>query len=243
MHPRGALRPVHRRGGRVFRALLALLAAVLLGGCAIAVDSGGGSSSGGGGSGTDSPIDSVNRTDLDEDERGAVSATDAYWRETFPDDFRQSYRPPRVLGGYVGEDGPSCGGQPSVPFNAFYCPSQDFLAWDENLMAAGYERIGDAWVYLIIAHEWGHAIQARLRADQVSVAAELQADCLAGATLQGSVDDGDLILEPGDTQEIADTLVAVADDYPWSDSSSHGDAQERTNAFSTGAQGGLRACV
>src|SRR6188508_3140971 len=73
MHPRGALRPVHPgRGGRVFRALLALLAAVLLGGCAIAVDSGGGSS-GGGGSGTDSPIDSVNRTDLDEDERGAVS--------------------------------------------------------------------------------------------------------------------------------------------------------------------------
>lgn len=247
MHPRGALRPVHPgRGGRGFRALLALLAAVLLGGCAIAVDSGSGGGSGGsssGGSGTDSPIDSVNRADLDEDERGAVSATNAYWRETLPDDFRQSYRPPRVLGGYVGEDGPSCGGQPSVPFNAFYCPSQDFLAWDENLMAAGYERIGDAWVYLIIAHEWGHAIQARLRADQVSVAAELQADCFAGATLFGAAERGLLQFERGDTQELQETLAAVADDYPWTNESDHGDARQRINAFNQGAQGGVRACL
>ena len=102
-----------------------------------------------------------------------------------------------MRGGYLGEDGPSCGGQPSVPFNAFYCPSQDFLAWDENLMAAGYQQIGDAWVYLIIAHEWGHAIQARLQADQVSVAAELQADCFAGATLFGAADRGLLQFERG----------------------------------------------
>jgi len=177
------------------------------------------------------------------DERGAVRATNAYWRETLPDDFRQSYRPPRVLGGYVGEDGPSCGGQPSVPFNAFYCPSQDFLAWDENLMAAGYERIGDAWVYLIIAHEWGHAIQARLRADQVSVAAELQADCFAGATLFGAAERGLLQFERGDTQELQETLAAVADDYPWTNESDHGDARQRISAFNQGAQGGVRACL
>jgi predicted metalloprotease len=86
-------------------------------------------------------------------------------------------------------------------------------------------------------------VQARLRSAQVSVAAELQADCLAGATLQGAVDDGDLLLEPGDTDELATALAAVADEYPWADPSSHGDARERTEAFSTGASGGLRACV
>jgi predicted metalloprotease len=177
------------------------------------------------------------------DESAAVNVVDSFWTRHFAELSRDRYTSPHVVGGYVGQDGPTCAGEPSVPGNAFYCPEGDFLAWDEQLMDAGYRQIGDAWVYLVIAHEWGHAIQARLRRDQVSVAAELQADCLAGATLQGSVDDGDLILEPGDTQEIADTLVAVADDYPWSDSSSHGDAQERTNAFSTGAQGGLRACV
>jgi hypothetical protein len=148
-----------------------------------------------------------------------------------------------VAGGYRDDNGPSCGGQPSVPFNAFYCPSQDFLAWDENLMAAGYRQIGDAWVYLIIAHEWGHAIQARLQRDQVSVAAELQADCLAGATLFGAADRGLVQLEPGDTEELSQTLAAVADDFPWTDESDHGDARERTSNFSLGARDGVEACL
>jgi len=238
MHPRSVLRPGRTvRGGPAVRALLALVGAVLLlGGCAIAVDSGGG----GGGN---SPIDSVNRDNLDTDEQGAVDATNAFWRETLPEEFRQSYRSPQVLGAYLGEDGPSCSGEPSAPFNAFYCPSQDFLAWDENLMATGYQRIGDAWVYLIIAHEWGHAIQARLRADQVSVAAELQADCFAGATLFGAADRGLLQFERGDTQELQETLTAVADDYPWTKQSDHGDARQRIRAFNQGAKGGVRACL
>jgi uncharacterized protein len=241
MHPRSASRPVHR-GGPVFRVLFALVGAVLLAsGCAISIDSGG--DGGGNGSSADHPIDSVNRDDLDTDERGAVDATNRWWQAAFPDDFRQSYIPPQVLGGYAGTNGPSCGGQPSVAFNAFYCPSQDFLAWDENLMAAGYQRIGDAWVYLIIAHEWGHAIQARLRADQVSVAAELQADCFAGATLYGAADRGLLQFERGDIQELQETLAAVADDYPWTKESDHGDAQQRIGAFNQGARDGVRACL
>ena len=110
-------------------------------------------------------------------------------------------------------------------------------------MAAGYEQIGDAWVYLIIAHEWGHAIQARLERDRVSVQAELQADCLAGASLFGAARAGLVTLEPGDTEELAQTLAAVADDYPWTDESDHGNARERTSAFSAGANGGVKACV
>jgi predicted metalloprotease len=222
--------------------LAVLAAALLLSGCAISVDSGG-SGSGSGGSGDSNPIDQVNRDELSGDEQGAVRATDAFWREAFPDNYRASYRPPQVRGGYVGEDGPSCSGQPSVAFNAFYCPSQDFLAWDENLMAAGYRQIGDAWVYLIIAHEWGHAIQARLRADQVSVAAELQADCFAGATLYGAADRGLLEFERGDIEELQQTLAAVADDYPWTNESDHGDARQRINAFNQGAEGGPAACI
>jgi predicted metalloprotease len=177
------------------------------------------------------------------DERDAVGAVDGFWQRHFQEQTGRRYESPQVAGGYTGTSGPSCGGQPSVPGNAFYCPSGDFLAWDEDLMDAGFEQIGDAWVYLIIAHEWGHAIQARLRQNQVSVAAELQADCLAGAALQGSVEDGTLTLEKGDAQEISRTLVVVADRFPWSDESSHGNAQQRTAAFSAGAAGGVRACI
>jgi predicted metalloprotease len=217
---------------RVRGPVVALLTAlVLVGGCSIDV-----------GTEPASPADPgvESRT---QDEGYAVDAVNGFWQRHFAELGRDRYTPPRVAGGYVGQDGPTCGGEPSVPGNAFYCPDGDFLAWDEQLMDAGYQQIGDAWVYLVIAHEWGHAIQARLRRDQVSVAAELQADCLAGATLQGSVDDRKLILEPGDTEEISATLASVADDFPWSNTASHGDAQQRTNAFATGAQGGLRACV
>jgi predicted metalloprotease len=185
----------------------------------------------------------VDRAAMAEDEGIAVQAVNGFWRRTFPEASGRPYLPPRVAGSYVGTDGPPCGGEPSVPFNAVYCPPGDFLAWDTNLMASGYSQIGDSWVYLIIAHEWGHAIQARLNADRVSVAAELQADCLAGAALQGAAQQGSITIEPGDSEELAQTLAAVADDYPWTNESDHGNAEERTSAFNTGVSGGVAACT
>jgi uncharacterized protein len=177
-----------------------------------------------------------------DDERTAVTVSDRFWQRWFADQGRRYVRP-RVAGGYVGTNGPSCGGQPSVPGNAYYCPSGNFLAWDENLMQAGYDQIGDAWVYLVIAHEWAHAIQAQLPDRLVAQAVELQADCLAGATLQGAADQGLVQIQEGDAQEIARTLRAVADDFPWTDVSSHGNAQQRTSAFQAGVADGVDGCL
>ncbi len=217
------------------RIVAGMVVAVFLGACVIG--SGDGSPEQG------APIDTVDAEAMRVDEKSAIDATDAFWRNRFPQLFGREYTPPRVEGRYIGEDGPPCAGQPSVPFNAVYCPAGDFLAWDENLMAAGYQQIGDAWVYLIIAHEWGHAIQARLDRSLVSVAAELQADCLAGATLQGAAQDGILRIEPGDAEEIQKTLGAVADDYPWTNETDHGNAQQRITFFNRGVSGGVPACI
>jgi predicted metalloprotease len=98
-------------------------------------------------------------------------------------------------------------------------------------------------VYLVIAHEWGHAIQAQLPERFVSQAVELQADCLAGAALQGAAQEGLVRIEPGDDDEIAQTLAAVADDYPWTDESSHGNARQRTAAFQQGVSDGVEGCL
>jgi predicted metalloprotease len=220
---------------KVVRIAAAVLVAVLATSCVI--------STGDGSPGQGAPIDTVDAEAMGVDEKSAVEATDAFWRSRFPQLFGREYQPPRVEGRYVGENGPACADQPSVPFNAVYCPAGDFVAWDENLMAAGYSQIGDAWVYLIIAHEWGHAIQARLDRSLVSVAAELQADCLAGATLQGAAQDGILRIEPGDAEEIQQTLSAVADDYPWTDETDHGNAQQRITFFNKGVSGGVPACI
>jgi uncharacterized protein len=176
------------------------------------------------------------------DERSAVSITDRFWSGWFADQGLR-YVAPTVEGGYTGTDGPSCAGEPSVPGNAYYCPAGNFLTWDDDLMRAGYTQIGDAWVYLVIAHEWGHAIQAQLPDRFVSRAVELQADCLAGAALQGAADQGLVRIEPGDDEEIAQTLQAVADDYPWTDESSHGNARQRTSAFQGGVRDGVEGCL
>ena len=84
--------------------------------------------------------------------------------------------------------------------------SEDYVAWDSGLLVDGADQIGDTWVYLVIAHEWGHAIQARLDTGLVAVADELQADCLGAAALFGAVADGTLEFEEGDEQEMICSL-------------------------------------
>ena len=245
--------------------IVVMLLALLLGGCTLDVVpsserppsgeeptsvSAGTSAETAGSAATDEQVDTTvdaqpganDRDSRAEDERTAVRITNAFWSSWFKQHGRR-YVPPKVAGGYTGRKGPRCGGEPSVPGNAYYCPSGNFLAWDENLMRAGYDQIGDAWVYLVIAHEWGHAIQAQLPRRYVDQAVELQADCLAGATLQGAAEQGLVQIQPGDAEEIQQTLVAVADDYEWTDQSSHGDAQQRIGAFRTGVSRGVDGCI
>jgi predicted metalloprotease len=181
--------------------------------------------------------------EFDGDVRAAVAVSSRFWREEFPASFGRRYSDPEVAGPYVGRGGPTCAGLASVPFNAFYCPPQDFIAWDERLLAAGFSRVGDSWVYLIIAHEWAHAVQARLGRALVTVDAELQADCLAGAALAGAARAGYLTFEPGDVEELDATLAAVADDFPWTSEGDHGSAEQRIGAFRRGADGGVGSCL
>ncbi|CAM5366934.1 hypothetical protein SALBM135S_08514 [Streptomyces alboniger] len=170
----------------------------------------------------------------------AVAVVDSFWRAHWNDHFTGAYTSPTVAGTYIPgtAEAPSCGGEPAVADNAFYCTPDDFIAWDAALMSSGYEK-GDAWIYLVIAHEWAHAVQNRV--DGLAVeAAELQADCLAGATLYGS---DDLEFEDGDSDELGEALTELADDTPWTDSQDHGDADQRINAFNTGGNDGVAACL
>ncbi|MFF3443931.1 hypothetical protein [Streptosporangium sp. NPDC002721] len=169
----------------------------------------------------------------------------SYWKSHWSEFFPGRYFPPRILGGYdFGRPGaPTCQGWRIPDDDAVYCPfPADFITWDVDLMRAGY-RQGDAWVYLIIAHEWGHAVQARMPGRHVAVAAELQADCLAGAALQGAVEDGLLDVEEGDADEIRAGLHAVGGTVPWTRPGDHGSKQERMSAFHRGANRGVPGCL
>jgi uncharacterized protein len=188
----------------------------------------------------------VDPAELAQDIAIAEQVVNEFWTRHWNDTFPGVYTPPTVVGLYDGNDLdpnlPTCAGEPLPPDNAVYCPPGDFVAWDVNLLARGLE-IGDAWVYLIIAHEWGHAVQARIDASLNSTASELQADCLAGAALYGAVADGLLVLEEGDVREITNSLTAVADETPFTNSEDHGDPFERIGAFDLGRTGGVRGCL
>ena len=178
------------------------------------------------------------------DIESAERVVNEFWTQHWNETFTGEYSPPTVLGVYDGRDpdAPTCGGERLPPNNAVYCPDGDYVAWDVQLMNRSQE-VGDAWVFLVIAHEWGHAIQQRIALSLNDVQSELQADCLAGATLFGAVEDGSLQLEEGDVKEIANSLTLVADETGWTNSSDHGDPFERIGAFDTGRSGGVRACL
>ena len=183
-----------------------------------------------------------------DDVRAAVEATNQFWETHWGDVFGGPYVPPEIKGGYVGAANPPCGGQQhDMSDNAYYCPPDDYIAWDWNLLYGSYadEVIGDSFVYVVMAHEWGHAIQGRAELiDSLLVPQtfELQADCLAGATLTGLVNDGVLEMEPGDRGEIFASFVSVADEYEWGEVGDHGSADQRIEAYQQGENGGLESC-
>ncbi|GAA1516350.1 hypothetical protein GCM10009677_57080 [Sphaerisporangium rubeum] len=182
--------------------------------------------------------------DMNQDIKTAVYAVNRYWAAHWRQYFPGYYRPPYVLGAYGGglRAAPVCGNSRVAYDNAVYCPYGDYIAWDITLMAGGY-RAGDAWVYLIIAHEWAHAVQNRIPSRFVPAAKELQADCLAGAVLSGAARDRTLVFEDGDVGELRAALRALADDTPWTDTGDHGNARQRVNAFTYGTRHGVRGCL
>ncbi|KAA1417784.1 hypothetical protein F0U44_15975 [Nocardioides humilatus] len=191
------------------------------------------------------PTGQIDEVELAEDIQSAQDVTNAWWKAHWKDYFTGRYTPPNVYGLYDGYDeanSPVCFGDALPPGNAFYCPDGDYVAWDKTLLELGYE-IGDSWPYLIIAHEWGHAIQADLDVSLQSEQYELQADCLAAAALYGASADKILKFEPGDEKEIVDGLNYIADEVPWGMTGDHGDSFQRIESFGTGRTGGVPACL
>ena len=181
---------------------------------------------------------------MQEDIDAAVQGVDQFWTNHWPEFFTLDYTSPQVLGLYDGTsaDVPTCDGEPLEAGNALYCLPEDYLAWDVGLMREGYST-GDAYVYFVVAHEWGHAIQNRLRVELQEISTELQADCLAGAELQGAADDETIAFEQGDVDELVNAINSVSDHLPWTNAGDHGDANQRSNAFVRGVDGGVNACL
>ncbi len=203
--------------------------------------------------GTDPGVDAI-RTDTNtafdyEEYTGilqqVIASLEEYWAQAMPAELGAEYSDPERYSYYRGEEGgPRCGGEAAPPKNAFYCPAGDFIAWDETgLMIPYYVQAGDFAAAFVLAHEFGHAMQARLpQKERPGILNELQADCFAGAWARYVQDQG--LLEAGDLDE-ATLAVFSARDLPgtdFTDPRAHGSGFERTRAFTDGYEGGPGPC-
>jgi hypothetical protein len=195
----------------------------------------------------------------------ALALTDQYWTNHFSEHVNGQYMPPALynssphlgVGLYdavanergeitTAGDLVVCGPTYLLDNNAHYCgpPFTDdahYVAFDIDMTLRSFEQ-GDTFLYFLVAHEWAHAIQAQVAEVSRDQMYELQADCIAGGTLQGMLDDGTLLFEAGDNDEVARTLTSLGDSLPWTKPGDHGTAEQRIAAYNQGVTSGVNSC-
>ena len=137
--------------------------------------------------------DATSETDIQGAETGevadviaaAVADVIAYWQVTMPEVYSRDYEPLRggVYSASSDEGAPPCAeSYEQIADNAYYCPEADVIVFDdEGLIPRLMESYGDLAVAVVVAHEWGHAVQDRVQMRGRTVTLEQQADCFAGA--------------------------------------------------------------
>ncbi len=162
--------------------------------------------------------------------------------------FRGGGRPYEAPADFVAYDKPidtGCG--ESEPDNAFYCGKDHAIYYDVRFLGREFASHGEYAPVFIIAHEWGHLVQANLdllAGDSLySIDVELQADCFAGVYMQDAQLRKLVVEKDLDSAVVA--LFHAGDEVgtPWNDPAAHGTAGERIDAFNAGFTEGIDACM
>ncbi|MGI8755496.1 MAG: neutral zinc metallopeptidase [Acidimicrobiales bacterium] len=183
----------------------------------------------------------------------AIADLQAWWGKEFPRIYDKPYRP--VDGGFYATDKASVSSSlPCAPDdptqvldNAYYCPADDAVVWDQaGLMPRLADSFGDFAPAVVIAHEWGHAIQARSNFDAPTIIFEQQADCFAGAWVRHvRTDPTRFQVTTGDLDQALAGFLSLRD-APGSqatDPNAHGSGFDRVRAFQEGYEDGTDRCA
>ena len=245
------------------RAVPAALAGLLLAGCSTEVVTG--QASPGPGEPVDVtadefPITGSTDEPIDQFARNALADVEAFWTEGYPQFYEEDYTP--LEGGYFSvdseavdeaaypENGIGCEGSPTAPEevagNAFYDPTCDVIAYDRALLEELAADYGRFLVPVVMAHEFGHAMQGRFGFAERGIQDETQADCFAGAWTAW-VAAGEAQHVSIRTPELDDVIrgfLLLRDDVGSDpdDVQAHGSYFDRVSAFYEGFDGGLEPC-
>jgi predicted metalloprotease len=191
--------------------------------------------------------------------------TQKTWTEILPQQAGTPYRHAKlVLFRDYTQSG--CGGAESAT-GPFYCPADEKVYIDLGFYDELKQRFGAPGEFAqayVLAHEVGHHVQKitgverKVRqlqqqnpraANQLSVAMELQADCLAGVWAHSTQQRG--LLEAGDVQSALGAAAAVGDDHIQQmsrgrvqpETFTHGSSEQRMSWFNKGLiSGSIAAC-
>jgi predicted metalloprotease len=187
----------------------------------------------------------------------ALSDIESFWKEQFPGLYGGDFKP--LAGGIYAaypdrtEPIPGCGTPETtyldVQDNAFYCVDGDFMVYDDaSLLPQLVDQLGQSAVAIVLAHEFGHAVQFRANEyQQPTILKEQQADCFAGAwAAHVSRSESDVIkFSDSDISGGLIAMIQVRDPVKFSgqiDESSHGTGFDRVGAFQDGFLGGPERC-
>jgi predicted metalloprotease len=245
------------KGGGGLVAILLLLAAMflpkLLGGASQAVSTGDGQATSSTG---------TCESELEQILCGATIDEQEYWTRMYPQAFDgQAYTPTKTVF-FSGATNTGCG-QATSQVGPFYCPLDGLIYFDLDFLVQLQQQFGatgDLAAQYIVAHEYGHHMQNLLgtnetvrelqsrdpeRANQYSVALELQADCYAGAwaydaNARNMFEEGEVINEAINAAEavgddrIQQRTQGRVDPESWT----HGSAEQRASWFRAGFESG-----
>ncbi|WP_371822361.1 neutral zinc metallopeptidase [Paracoccus sp. C2R09] len=191
-----------------------------------------------------------------------LADTEEIWADTLPAQAQRQYVDPSLVL-FRGAVQSACGGASSA-MGPFYCPGDQKIYLDTDFFDMMAERMGaggDFAAAYVVAHEVGHHVQnltgvlgavnrarqqqSETRANEISVRAELQADCYAGIWARraqdrfGTLEEGDIDEALGAAHAVGDDVIqASAGTTPMPDSFTHGTAAQRQDWFIRGFRSG-----
>ncbi|EIF00096.1 neutral zinc metallopeptidase [Saccharomonospora glauca] len=201
-----------------------------------------------------------NLTQSEEDRLAVASIADVseFWQEQFPNHFNAEFQPVSKLMSYDPntDNFEVCGATvEEVAMNAFYCPSEDLVAWDRGiLLPLLRERFGPMAVVTVLGHEFGHAVQYRLGEQSgideqtPTIVKEQQADCFTGAYFRWIAEGHSEYFEVSTSEGLNQVLASLffirdAPGHSAAADGAHGTAFDRTYAFQLGFENDATKCA
>jgi predicted metalloprotease len=187
----------------------------------------------------------------------SVSDLETFWKDAYGQTFDGQFEPAKDLISWDsnGYDGTFCDESTSGLVNAAFCEDDNTIGWDRGVLLPSLRQAnGDMAITMVLAHEYGHAIQKLAKLNKKgtpTLVAEQQADCFAGVYMRWVAEGNSprFTLSTGDgLNNLLAAMISFRDPLLSQDDYSdtgdeHGSAFERISAFQFGFTDGASSCA